>query len=380
MLRRNQVVRDPVTEWTYTVVGTLGQGAFGSAYLADAADASGELVGPVALKVTDDRATWIHESYMGLLVRGEPRVVENYFSFAFSIGSGRRRRVLYALVSDWMPDGTVADFLTHGTWNPTDVWVRRELKALLRLLAKLHATGAVHGDIHRENVFLDGRKLILGDFGLARHFLPGRSLRGRSVFADGGSSGTNVDDPYAWTPRGDLLGLAVVLVAARTGDWTDAELIDDTIATSGMASDLQAFMNRMVAEREADAFPDAGAALAALNPERNPWAPPPKSLRGLNVVITGTLEGMTQGEATERILQAGGTVQDRVRRNTNAIVVGQPSRYYRVTARHGTKLRDAARAVAQGQRIAMIGTVDLKRLTRAKRRAEIGTRRRLPLK
>jgi hypothetical protein len=310
---------------------------------------------------------------MGLLVRGEPRVVENYFSFAFAIGSARNRRVLYALVSDWMPDGTVEDLLLHGTWNPTDTWLRRELKALLRLLAKLHATGAVHGDIHRGNVFLDNRKLILGDFGLARHFLPGTPRRARSVFTNYDSTTAASHDPYAWTPRGDLLGLAVVLVSARTGDWTDPELIDDTIATSDISSNVKDFLIRMIAERESEAFPDASAALAALEPERNTWAPPPKSVRGMNVVITGTLDGMTQKEATERILQAGGTVQDRVRTTTDAILVGQPSRYYRVTARHGTKLRDAARAVESGQRIALLGTADLKRLTRARKRARIAT-------
>jgi serine/threonine protein kinase len=331
------------------------------------------LHGDVCLKVTDDRDSWLYESYMGLLVQGEPRAVQQIETFAFSDGRGKSRTVGHAIVTEVMAEGTLTDNLGQGLFRD-DARIRRELKALLTLLSKLHASHATHGDIHSGNVYLSRRRLILGDFGLAGHQLPGRRANPRGMFRPAIPDSLYDGKRTHWRSSDDLFELGLLFAEAIE----DAPLVRNGVADprqmraivrrAPLPHDLKEFLLKLMAARSAQRFVHAAEALEALDPEPSVWAPTPRSLRGLPVAFTGTLDGVARADARLWVLAAGGSVQDKVNGETRVVVVGDASRYYRVSARMGKKLDSAHRAASHGQRIALIGVSDLRRLTRAPRR------------
>ena len=371
---------DAVGGYSYALGEFLGEGGFGTAFRARrfwTNDPDLAVDDPqVCLKVTDDRESWLFESYMGLLVRGEKRAVQQIDTFAFSAGRGQSRTVRHAIVTEVMEEGTLEESLGQGL-SRDDAWLRRELKAMLGLLAKLHASNATHGDIHSGNVFVRRRRLVLGDFGLSGHVLPGQRAWPRGQFRPAIPDSLYDGRRAHWRPSDDLYELGLMfaeilddLPVVRYGLATPNEM-RTVIRQAQIPTDLKDFLLRLTAPRSTQRFTDAGQALEAFDPEPSVWAPTPRSLRGLPVVFTGRLGDVDRADARLWVLQAGGSVQGKVNGQTKVVVVGDPSRYYRVSARRGTKLAEAYRAAERGQPIALIGLEDLKRLTRARRRPRV---------
>lgn len=374
------VIVDPVGGCSYRLGRLLGEGGFGTAYEAlqywtDLPEDE-RLHDDVCLKIADDRDSWLYESYMGILVRGERRAVQQLETFAFAHGRGRQRTVINAIATEIMEEGTLAE--NYGERRFADEkWIRRELKALLTLLAKLHESSATHGDIHSGNVYLRRNRLVLGDFGLAGHHLPGRRAYPRGMFGPAIPDSLYDGRRAYWRPSDDLYELGLLFAEAiadealiRTGACTPNEM-RGVVRREGLPQDLKDFLLKLTAPRTSQRFGDAGEALDQLDPEPSVWAALPRSLRGLPVVFTGQLGDVDRAQARMWVLQAGGTVQSKVNGQTRVLVVGDPSRYYRVSTRMGRKLDAASHAASLGQSIALIGIDDLKRLTRPPRRRRV---------
>src|SRR6476619_1355895 len=102
-LRPGLVVRDEIRGRDYRIETLLGQGGFGTAYLARRS--GGKLC---VLKVTINAAAWHREAYFGHLLRHVPALVEVYDSFAW-VPAGRTP--LYCLVSEYMERGDLNGYL-----------------------------------------------------------------------------------------------------------------------------------------------------------------------------------------------------------------------------------------------------------------------------
>jgi serine/threonine-protein kinase len=364
LLRRNHVVDVEANPFRYRVHETLGRGGFGRAYRATREDGRGRVVDDVCLKVMDDRQAWVTEAYFATLVEDEPRAVQVRDFFPFSVGSGSRQRLLYALVSDYMSHGTVEDWVAREPTAWPESRLRAELAAVLKLLSKLHATGATHRDLTPANMFIGERnRLMVGDFGIAQHLLTSRRWDRHLGF----NEDFVPDSLYArrrgaWQPSDDLYELGVVALILATGCPFTGALDRRRLRSLPVSDELRAFLLRLIAKAGKDRFADASQALLALKPETTPWAPTPGSLRGHKVVFTGPLEIKRQ-EAEQWVRQVGASVQGDVNGATTIVVMGRAHPLYRHSPRAGTKLHDALMRAKAGQAIAVIDEGDLRRLT-----------------
>ena len=75
------------------------------------------------------------------------------------------------LVLEYMPDGSLADFLNHQCHInnlPSDSFVRRTLAQVLWALEHMHSVGWIHRDVKPDNLLLRGDVCKLADFSVAR--------------------------------------------------------------------------------------------------------------------------------------------------------------------------------------------------------------------
>lgn len=331
LLRKGQILVSGDGSRRYQVGATVGAGAFAQTYKGCLLDERDEAAMAVCLKVAPDDTTWHGESYFGQLLRGEDRVVPLLDSFPHESGAGMRRVMRFILVFE-LESCTVWDYFTAGGTPWTEAAARRELRALLKVLDKLHGMGATHRDIKPDNVFVGpGQKLKLGDFGIARH-----GLGGRPVYADAFAPAFVPDSlrnytRYRWFPSDDLYQLALLTVGLIEGGITPAWGTNTrAIRRLRLKPDLTDSLIRAIGPRSRR-FVDAAEMTDALRPAQ-PEVPVPATLRGLNVVFTGKLP-IFRHEAQERLAQVGGTYQEAVCGTTNALIIGQPSPRYLTPAR-----------------------------------------------
>src|SRR6476619_7721546 len=76
----------------YLVMGPLGEGGFGEAYVGQRLSPKGRQVEPVAIKVCQSLDDWHGEAYFGRLLQGDPRVVRLLDVFVTATGRGHRQR------------------------------------------------------------------------------------------------------------------------------------------------------------------------------------------------------------------------------------------------------------------------------------------------
>ena len=152
----------------YLVSGPLGEGGFGEAYVGHRLSSRGRRVQPVAIKVCQSLEDWHGEAYFGRLLKGDPRVVELLDAFVTATGRGQRQRRRHVLVFEYMEQGTVWDAIESAGLRWSEGKVRAEIRALLKLLRRMHSVWIIHRDIEPDNVYLRDGRLVLGDFGITK--------------------------------------------------------------------------------------------------------------------------------------------------------------------------------------------------------------------
>ncbi len=165
-----RVIDNQLSKESYRLTERLGEGGFGTAYAAERMS-DGQTRDHVCVKVTTHAAGWHGEAYLGDFLRGESRAVQILDAFPFVWTTGRQRihrRMLFAITSELMTEGTVADWCEKAGSPWPESRVRREIRLLLRTLDRLHVNGVSHRDITPGNVFIGPRSTLkLGDFGIA---------------------------------------------------------------------------------------------------------------------------------------------------------------------------------------------------------------------
>lgn len=350
-LKKGRVLVSDVTDTCYKVLSNcVAQGGFGEVYRAAELDDHRDACREVAIKVGIDQHVWHGEAYFGQLLESQPHVVRLRDAFPLIDGGGRARQTKYVLVFDWMEDGTVHELLNGEARRWTEAAVLRQVGKLLGVLSLLHRRGICHGDITPRNVFIDGKRLLLGDLGIARQTLADGPV---TKIASAPEIFVPRDvHPLYWSPADDVYQLGLITLSLLAGEVVTTEQVCGRALKSLEVKDSTKGWIRDALKKRQERFRDAGEALEALRGAEVPSARSPRTLRGQRIVFTGTLP-IKREVARRRAERAGAVVQNKVNGQTTLIVAGQPNPRM-IGQRRGTKLFDAHRRIQRGQRIAII--------------------------
>ncbi len=357
----------------YLVERKLGAGGFGTTYFGHRVTKSGRLMelAKVCIKVCTSRKDWHGEAFFGELLADDPRVVRLRDALVRTTGTGTSQRRKYILIFDFMEDGTIADAIKRDELRWTEARTRREIKALLGLLARLHDAGVTHRDLKPDNVYLRDGKLVVGDFGITqldldpRHHSAAYALSPK--FAPKEALAT-----WRWGQADDVYQvglLAATLVSGRI--WGTETVSVPAISRLPVSDEFKSWIWHATGAK-AKRYWDAGDATEALDALRTTSIAPvraPRSLAGQVVVFTGGIAGMSRNEATELARSAGAVVQSTVGDSTTLVVVGKIIRG--AGANEGLKLFATRERLRRGQGIRVIGDAQFKRAVRTQARQPV---------
>lgn len=349
----------------YLVERKLGAGGFGTTYVGHRITKSGRLMAlaKVCIKVCSSRKDWHGEAFFGELLADDPRVVRLRDAVVRTTGSGTSQRRKYILIFDFMEGGTVSDAARRGDLRWTEARTRREVKALLTLLARLHDAGVTHRDLKPDNVYLRDGKLVVGDFGITKMDLDTRPTYALSPkYAPKEAVAT-----WRWGQADDVFQvglLAATLVSGRI--WTTETVSASAISKLPVSDELKSWIWHATGAR-AKRYWDAGDAVDALDALRTTSLAPsraPRSLAGQGLVFTGAIDGLPRREASEAARRLGAVVQSAVGDATTVVVAGR-LKQDAAGANEGIKLFATRERLRRGQGIRVISGAQFKRLVRS---------------
>lgn len=177
--------------------------------------------------------------------------------------AGEAEGLLY-YVMDLVEGPTLAARLLEGPLGPAAVV--RLAEDLLGALAVAHRAGVIHRDLKPGNVFLEGERAILGDFGIARSLaqsisplsVPGLLVGTLDYMAPEQLGGGPA------TVRTDLYAVGLVLYAAATGRRWPGLQQPERADWSGMSARMAAALKRALAYAPEDRWPDAASFARAI--------------------------------------------------------------------------------------------------------------------
>ena len=191
----------------FRIVRRIGQGGFGAVY--EAYDEQADR--PVAIKILRnlyaDSLYRFKQEFRVLADLRHPNLVELYELFDFDD---------VWLFSMELVRGE--SFVRHVRPSNCDLTrLRRAVSDLVRVLAWLHASGIVHRDIKPDNVMVnDAGRLVLLDFGLARHLSLGTDSATISAGTPAYMAPEQMSDVPA-TAAADLYAVGALIYTALTG-------------------------------------------------------------------------------------------------------------------------------------------------------------------
>jgi tRNA A-37 threonylcarbamoyl transferase component Bud32 len=147
----------------YKLVRRIGKGAFGVVWLAEKTSALATTT--VAIKIpaedTVDLDAVKREASVWVSASGHPNVLPIIDADVYGDH--------VVIVSEYAPDGTLADWLDrHGGRAPSTDDAVEIMLGILAGLDHLHRRGIIHRDLKPENILLQGDTPRLADFGIAR--------------------------------------------------------------------------------------------------------------------------------------------------------------------------------------------------------------------
>jgi len=184
-LMPTQTIDNPSTGKVYRVLRLLAEGGFGAAYRVAQVRGTPRFPGQLCLKIAERPDAWHREAYFGQILNGVSRSIAVHESFAAFVQSrSGGPKLVYCLVTEFAAYGDLKQYLVSHPAPWTETKACREVAHILRVLVHLHQAGAVHRDLTPRNILVtSGRRLKLGDFGIAEHRLGRRAVRA-NVFAE----------------------------------------------------------------------------------------------------------------------------------------------------------------------------------------------------
>jgi len=153
----------------YTILKPIGEGSYGLAYLCKDRRADDRLcvlkhVQPLRGGAVRTEAVYSLETAMLERLRhpAVPRLIDRF-----------RYRGAFCFAMEYVPGISLEKLLFEEERTFTEAEALTLLRRLLDVVADVHAAGIVHRDIRIANVILDGERVSLIDFGLARELRPG---------------------------------------------------------------------------------------------------------------------------------------------------------------------------------------------------------------
>jgi serine/threonine-protein kinase len=215
-LRPGDAIVSPETRLQYRIGELLGHGGFGEVYLARRLTRSAAVPATVCVKISRRMDGWLREAYIGQLLDRHPRAIAVYEAFPLTREDGR---ILYCLILEYASHGDLSAFLRRNGKSWRETTARREIAGILEVLRKLHRGQTLHRDLTPLNVFVcDGRRLKLGDFGIARQQSDRRGVTARTMNALTAPSDILARAVPKWQARDDVYQVGQLLAMLIKGD------------------------------------------------------------------------------------------------------------------------------------------------------------------
>ena len=362
LLELAQVISSPQTHVRYRVERLLGEGGFGQVYLARRLGRSEEVPGIVCIKVSTHIDGWVREAYFGRLLDDHPRAIRVFDMFPLVGGaSGGASSILYCLVLEYARHGDLSAFLHRNGTGWTEAAARREIAGILEVLGKLHRGQTLHRDLTPLNVFVcDGRRLKLGDFGIARQQSDRRGITARTMNALTAPSDILARAAPKWQTRDDVYQVGQLLGMLIKGD-ARARIRPADVRRLACSDHLKEIVYRCIGERR-KRYESADEMIQAL---RKPPAALStgvlRTLKGVHVAFTGILS-KTRREAIRAARRAGAIVHGMPSARTTVVVRGRPNPLQAAGRDGGLKLMEIKRLRAKGLRITLLNEAQFWRL------------------
>lgn len=357
-IKAGTIIGSPVTRSRYRFAELLGEGGFGCTYRVHRLDAKERPIEELCLKVTLDPEGWHREAYFGELLKACDRAIRMYESFAL-FPPKKRQDIRYCLVFELADGGTILDYLdsTRRPWSSKRA--TQEIVALLKLLDRLHGTGALHRDITPMNVFVCRNRLLkLGDFGIARHVLAGKQATASAFNRWFVSAKMAQGLQRYWLASDDVYQMGQLLAMLLRGD--PHNLIEQPHVKQLACDDqLRAIIAKAIGPRKSR-YESACEMLRALKGDYDSAGPCVDSLAGKTVVFTGPLR-LPRFDAEVLVRQAGGSVVNEVSERADVLVQGGRSPHYS-NGHKGEKLCKAEKLIRQGHPISILNETEFLRL------------------
>ncbi len=170
---------------------------------------------------------------------------------------------------------------------------------LLDALEAVHRAGVIHRDIKPTNIFRQGGRWLLADFGISTTAGSQPAARPGPVGVSGTPGYMPPEQAFGWevTPRTDLYAVGMVLYEALTGRRWEALLPDEQGDWSGVAHSLQPILKKALAWEPGDRWPDARSFRHAL------WRTRTTKYRRRTLILT--VSGLAAGAAIAYVAAGG---------------------------------------------------------------------------
>jgi serine/threonine-protein kinase len=363
LLVRDEVIVSPETSLRYRVDRLLGEGGFGQVYLARKLGRSPLAPDVLCIKVSTRMDGWLREAHFGQLLHEHPRAIQIYDRFPLMRPDGT---MLYCLALEYARHGDLSTHLHHAAKGFTEAAARREIAGILEVLGKLHRGQMLHRDLTPLNVFVcEGRKLKLGDFGIARPQTDRRGVTAHTLNPFAAPSDILAGTAPKWQARDDVYQVGQLLGMAIKGD-ARTRVRTAEIKSLGCSDHLKEIIHRCIGERR-KRYESADHLIDALrNPPASLKAGAVRTLRGVHLFFTGILS-RPRREAQAAATRAGAIVHSGPSTRTTAVVRGRPNAQQAAGKDAGLKLMEIRRLRAAGHRITLLTEAQFWRLTKAKR-------------
>jgi serine/threonine protein kinase len=359
-----EVIVSPETQLEYRIERLLGEGGFGQVYLARRLGRSRDVPDTVCIKVTTYIDGWLREAYFGQLLDGHPRAIRVFDRFPLMRADGR---LLYCLTLEYARHGDLSAFLSRSGKGWAETVARREIAGILEVLGKLHRGQTLHRDLTPLNVFVcDGRRLKLGDFGIARQQSDRRGITARTMNALTAPSDILARAVPKWQARDDVYQVGQLLGMLVRGD-ARTRIRTRDVRGLRCGDHLKEIVHRCLGERR-KRYESADEMIEAL---RNPPAALKvgvlRTLKGVHLVFTGILS-RRRSEAVSAARRAGAIVHGMASAQTTVMVRGRPNALQAAGRDGGLKLMEIKRLREKGHRITLLNETQFWRLAGRKGR------------